>query len=74
VAIAPERSSKCFEFSLCFGNSPNYDAWLRRSIVKRDKKGRNRKVLLMNLRLSLRLRLRMHLSLNVSLNPNVSML
>ena len=43
VAIAPERSSKCFEFSLCFGNSPNYDAWLRRSIVKRDKKGRNRK-------------------------------
>ena len=41
LAIAPERLSKCFEFSLCFGKSPNYDAWLRRSIVKRDKKGRN---------------------------------
>jgi len=41
VAIAPERLSKCFEFSLCFGKSPDYDAWLRRSIVRRDKKVRD---------------------------------
>ena len=41
MVIAPERLSKCFEFSLCFDKSPNYDAWLRRSIVRRDKKVRD---------------------------------
>ncbi|MGA0401866.1 MAG: hypothetical protein ACO3PX_17995, partial [bacterium] len=37
IAIAPERLSKCFEFSLCFGKPPDYDAWLRRSVKKRNK-------------------------------------
>ena len=41
LAVAPERLYKCFEFSLCYGPPPNYDAWLRRSIERRDKKVRN---------------------------------